>query len=387
MMSDDSYTEVTEQSWFSRIGESIKGILFGFLLFIVAFPLLWWNEGRSVDRYNSLKEGQGMVISVPADAVNPSNDGKLVHTQGLATTQDILQDMVFSVAVPAIQLQRHVAMYQWKETEKSETQEKVGGSKTTTKTYSYDKTWSDEQINSSQFKKVAEHNNPPMSYKSQTFQAQNVSLGAFKLNANQIGRLSGEQDFPVQNVQAPAQLAGKNLNNTGTGFYLGNNPADPQIGDLQISFKIINPSNISLVAEQTGNSFSAYQTKAGSDIDLLEMGLLDANALFAIAERENTFITWGIRIAGFLLMWIGLSMILKPLSVLAAVLPFLGDLIAMGTGLFAFLLSLPFTTITIAIAWIVYRPLLAGILIAVAVLSLVAMKFTPRSHASMLARV
>jgi hypothetical protein len=383
MMSDDSYTEVTSESWFSRIGESIKGILVGFILFIVAFPLLWWNEGHSVERYNSLKEGQGLVISVPADSVNPANNGKLVHTKGMATTEEILKDDVFAVAAPAIQLQRLVTMYQWKESEATETKEQVGGSKTTTKTYSYDKQWSSDQINSSQFKQTAGHSNPAMPYKSQTFQAQNVSLGAFKLNSNQISRLSGEQDLSVQGVQAPAQLLGKPLTTAGAGFYVGANPADPQIGDLQIGFKVIKPADVSLVAQQQSNSFAAYQTKAGSDLDLLAMGLLDANALFAIAQSENTAITWMIRIGGFLLMWIGLSLILKPLSVLAAVLPFLGDLIAMGTGLFAFLLSLPFTLLTIAVAWIAYRPLLAGILIAIAVVSVVAMKFMPRHTANL----
>jgi hypothetical protein len=382
-MSDDSYTEVTSQSWFSRIGESIKGILVGFILFIIAFPLLWWNEGHSVERYNSLKEGQGLVISVPVDSVNLTNNGKLVHTKGMATTEEILKDDVFAVAAPAIQLQRLVTMYQWKESEATETKEQVGGSKTTTKTYSYDKQWSSDQINSSQFKQTAGHSNPTMPYKSQTFQAQNVSLGAFKLNSNQISRLSGEQDLSVQGVQAPAQLLGKPLTTAGAGFYVGANPADPQIGDLQIGFKVIKPTDVSLVAQQQGNSFAAYQTKAGSDLDLLEMGLLDANALFAIAQSENTAVTWMIRIGGFLLMWIGLSLILKPLSVLAAVLPFLGDLIAMGTGLFAFLLSLPFTLLTIAVAWIAYRPLLAGILIAIAVVSVVAMKFMPRHTANL----
>ncbi|MSP27519.1 MAG: hypothetical protein EXR80_03505 [Methylococcales bacterium] len=66
-MDDD--TEITSESWFSRIADSIKGMLFGFILFVIAFPLLWWNEGHSVERYHSLQEGQGVVISVPATAV------------------------------------------------------------------------------------------------------------------------------------------------------------------------------------------------------------------------------------------------------------------------------------------------------------------------------
>lgn len=378
----DEFTEVSSESWFSRIADSIKGILVGLVLFVLAFPLLWWNEGRSVERYNSLKEGQGVVISVPANTVDAANNGKLIHTQGLATTEETLKDDVFAVSAPAIKLERHVSMYQWQESEKTETSESVGGTKTTKKTYSYSQNWSDNEINSDQFRQSTGHNNPPMPYKSQTFQAQEVKLGAFNLNPTQIGRISGEQDLSVQGTQAPNQLNGEKLTVTGTGFYLGDNPDSPQVGDLQISFKVVKPDNVSLVAQQQGNSFSAYQTKAGSEIDLLEMGLLDANAMFAAAQHENDVITWLIRIGGFVLMWIGLAMILKPLSVLAAVLPFLGDLIAMGTGIFAFLLSLPFTMLTIAVAWIAYRPLLAGILIAVAVISVVAMKFMPRRHTS-----
>lgn len=56
-MGDDSFSEVTSENWFSRIADSIKGILFSIILFIVAFPLLWWNEGNSVKTYRSLKEG------------------------------------------------------------------------------------------------------------------------------------------------------------------------------------------------------------------------------------------------------------------------------------------------------------------------------------------
>ena len=55
VMSQDRFTEVTSQSWLSRIGGAIKGVLMGFVLFILAFPLLFWNEGRAVTTYKTLK--------------------------------------------------------------------------------------------------------------------------------------------------------------------------------------------------------------------------------------------------------------------------------------------------------------------------------------------
>ncbi|NOQ35491.1 MAG: hypothetical protein GQ569_06295, partial [Methylococcaceae bacterium] len=159
-MDNDSFSEVTSENWFSRIGNSIKGILFGIILFIAAFPLLWWNEGNSVKTYRSLKEGQGAVISVSSATVDPANNGKLIHTQGLANTEEVLRDDVFGVSATAIKLVRNVSMYQWKEDVKTETKEKVGGTKETKKTYNYNKDWSSSEISSSNFKRSSGHSNP-----------------------------------------------------------------------------------------------------------------------------------------------------------------------------------------------------------------------------------
>ena len=68
-MSQDSFTEVTNESWFGRIGGAIKGVLVGLVLVAVAFGLLFWNEGRSVKRYKTLQEGSGAVVSVKSDKV------------------------------------------------------------------------------------------------------------------------------------------------------------------------------------------------------------------------------------------------------------------------------------------------------------------------------
>ena len=48
------FQEVTHQSWFSRIGRAIKGVVVGLVMFAVSFPLLFWNEGRAVRRYKTL---------------------------------------------------------------------------------------------------------------------------------------------------------------------------------------------------------------------------------------------------------------------------------------------------------------------------------------------
>ena len=82
-----SFTEVTNQNWFSRMGGAIKGIVFGAILVLISFPLLFWNEGRAVHRARTLAEGRGLVVAdVPIESVDANNEGKLVHMTGTATS-------------------------------------------------------------------------------------------------------------------------------------------------------------------------------------------------------------------------------------------------------------------------------------------------------------
>merc|ERR1711871_201843 len=51
--------------------------------------------------------------------------------------------------------------------------------------------------------------------------------------------------------------------------------------------------------------------------------------------------------------------IFQPLTVFADVVPFLGNMVGGVVGLFAFLLGTALTLMTIALAWVAVRPLLA----------------------------
>ena len=56
----DTNVVVTSRGWFSRIGNSIVGVLFGILLLIGGIVLLTWNESRAVTTERSLAEGRSM---------------------------------------------------------------------------------------------------------------------------------------------------------------------------------------------------------------------------------------------------------------------------------------------------------------------------------------
>jgi hypothetical protein len=376
----DSYTEVTSESWFSRLGNAIKGVVLGLILFVVAFPLLWWNEGRAVKTAKGLKEAGGAVVSVAADKVNPDQDKQLVHLTAKATTEETLSDPDFKFSAPAIKLRRRVEMYQWKENEKTEERKKLGGGVEKTKTWTYDKTWSADLISSQGFKHRDGHENPE-SQRFVTHQetAKDVKAGAYQLSPGLIGQISNFQPLTVDAEaleQVPEELR-KQIQPNGNKLYLRNDPqqwnadsAKPEIGDLRLTFDVAKPSQISLLARQFGNTFEPWVSHTGTQIEQLTEGEVSAENMLGQLERQNTMMTWILRGAGFLCMAFGIGLVMSPLAVMADVLPLLGDLLRMGLGLFAGVVAGTLSLVTIAIAWVVYRPLLGvGLLVLAGLLA------------------
>ncbi len=357
----DRHVEVTNRSYGSRIGDSIKSVIVGVVLFIVSFPLLFWNEGRAVQTAKSLEEGQGLVVSIPAATPDKQNDMKLVHTTGEATTKDILKDPELGVSANAIRLVRGVEMFQWVEYQESETRQKVGGGEETTTTYTYKEEWADGLVDSSEFKKPAGHQNPRrLPYEDKELRAREVKLGGFVLPEVLSDQIDKHEALPVteQHLAALPPPLRKKLKLDSGRFYLGANPDSPEIGDTRVGFQVVLPGTVSIVAQQTGGTFQPYQTKAGDKLAMLEMGVLGAQQMFTNAMEANVALTWILRFVGFLLMAVGLFTIMRPFAVMASVLPFLGDLLGMGLGLFAGAVAFALTFITVAIAWVVYRPVL-----------------------------
>ena len=369
-------TETTTESWGSRLGGSIRGVIVGLALFIGGFPVLFWNEGNSVKTEKAIDEGEGVCISVDSNAqVDAENEGKLVHMTGKADTKDVLSDATFGVSATAIKLKREVEMYQWVEESRTTEKKKMGGSVEKTTTYTYKMAWSSHAIDSSGFKESG-HNNPgAIEFPAEEWVAANVTFGAFRLSEKQIGKIGSSRSFafPTNFTCAIPRVQVKGTTiyvpEAGTRNNSLNNrdvATQPRIGDMRVTFSVIYPHDVSIIAKQKGDSFIDYTAKNKKKLNYLEDGIEDAEAMFATARTNNRIITWLIRIGGFLMMFFGLSMVFKPLSVLADVLPILGDLVGMGMGFVAGLIALVCSLITIAVAWIFFRPWLGIILLVIA---------------------
>ncbi len=345
-------------------GCSFFGVVIGVILALAAMPLLFWNEGRAVTTYKTLLEGGGIVQTISATEVDPIYDGKLVHLSGLATTEETLSDTDLGVSAKAISLQRKVEMYQWKESSST------SDNKTT---YSYNKEWADNLINSQSFKAESGHQNPStMPYQSQTWFAETVTVGSFTLSASLIRMIDNYKTLGVEKI--PATLGNKAKIASG-GFYIGDSAASPQVGDLRINFSQVAPTSVSLIAKVNGKTFEPYVSQAGGTIELLKTGEHTAQEMFAEAQTENTIMNWVLRLVGFLMMFFGIVLFFSPLSGLFKMIPFVGNIIDRGFGCitwtFSFVISFAMSLIIIAIGWIAYRPFLAITLIVIGLMPIV----------------
>ena len=237
--------------------------------------------------------------------------------------------------------------------------------------------------------------------------APSLILGAHRLDAQQVGRISQPKQVPVQALldgDVNLGIAGDSNNGasrtkrrgggggggssevalsmirqvglalTSDGNQLtrgnGNN-----VGDMKVTYKHASPTEASVVAlQKSGGGFGQFHAPSGDTFDLFEPGILDAPSMFAIAHTNLAVRTWAIRGVGWLLMFVGLaSLTSAPLALVEAV-PLLGGFAASFLGSItccaSLLVSMGLSLIIIALAWLWYRPVVGVALIAAACIPL-----------------
>ena len=376
----EEIVETESQGFLSRLGGAIGGIFVGILMILIAFPLVFWNEGRDVKTARAISEGASAAVHVEPDKVDSANEGGLVHVNGKATTDETLADATFGISKNAIALKRDVEMYQWKEDVDSKTTKKTGGKKETKKTYSYTKEWSSKAIDSAGFKTTEGHENPgSMLYDSENWRAKKVTLGAFTLDNSLASSIGNWTDLNVtEDMLAKANLesqADKVKIQSGK-FYFGADAGAPAIGDLRVSFKVVEPGPVSVLAEQKGANLVPDKNSEGYSVSELVTGTKTMAEMFEAQETGNMIMTWVLRFGGFALMFMGLSAILGPIRVLADIVPFFGSIVGAGIFVLSFMGAAMCTLPTIAVAWLFYRPIIGIILLTLTAVAFAAFVVT-----------
>ena len=92
---------------------------------------------------------------------------------------------------------------------------------------------------------------------------------------------------------------------------------------------------------------------------------MSAAGMFKDAQDENRILTWIFRLVGVIVMFIGLTLVLRPLVVVADVVPFIGNMLGAGAALVSAVVTAVVAPLVIAIAWLWYRPLVSIIAIVI----------------------
>jgi len=385
-----AYQVKTTKNYGNRLLDSLKGVGSGFVLLFIGTILLWVNECSYVRTDKAIRSAQKALVKVSdVSTADPSLNEKLIHASAFADTQEVLSDKQFGISEKAISLIRDVRYYQYEEKKQTQKKDKLGGSEETITTYTYDKKWVNAPINSANFadpeyKKSNIVLDSDIKY--QRLYAKNVSFGAYKLPAFIIEQIETRE--PVNPQIDSSDLAAWNNREAGNAkavgyktdgaaslvhvsdnsVYLGRSPSSPQIGDVFITLEKVPPTDISIIAKVTGGSnFEKFIDSRGTAFSRVAMGIVSAETMFDSAKKENTFLTWILRLIGLLLVVAALKLIFNILPTLFKVLPPLATIVGAGVGLVCSIGGFAWSLVVIALAWLFYRPLIGIPLLLVAV--------------------
>lgn len=362
----NSFSKVTRTGYGKRIGQSIGGVLIGFLLFMASFVLLYWNEGR---QDMSLIAKTATVIDSSIISTDQSLQENLVSVTGELTAEEQLADD-YLIAGDYIALQRTVEIYAWAEDAEEESTTQTGGSETTKTKYSYEKQWTAEPQNSTDFEYPNEHYNPTKSIDDASKMVNSAKVGVYSIDVDSID-LPGYSDLSLEKeiVLLSDKIAGSDLytdiQKQETPKYLQTslegdyvyfsleNPSNPEIGDIRISYQVV-PANINVTVfgKLAGNSISAYVDEDDNELYRIIKG--SHEQAVSTMHTEHVSSTWFLRIIGFILMWIGLSMIFGPISAVLDFLPFMGQLSRSLIGIMTCVVSIILTVVTICISMVMH---------------------------------
>ena len=328
------------------------GVIAGLILLVVGTGLLWWNEGNNVKNIKTVDEVSKNVIDISSDEIDEQYNGKLVATNGKLVVEDeAIKDTVFGISVKSPLLYRIVEVYQWEEREETDDNNT---------TYSYNKVWSEDIIDSSSYNNKSYQNPTSKPYNNEYFAAEDCKVGKYNLSSSQIESLATEKYAALDNAIVPENYV---IN----GNYITNSKDinNPQIGDVRISMMYNGWTEASVLAVVNGHSFSSYISQVGKSVNEVRKGILTSKEIIKMMQDENNMLKWILRLVGTILLICAYLSIISPITKLASYVPILGGIVGGIVGVIAFLIGLVHSLVVIAIAWIRFRPLLGIVLLAV----------------------
>lgn len=378
-----AYQEVKRTSYGKNLGNSFKGIFTGVLLVVIGTILIFWNENRAIKKYKAISRAQDACVEMPdISRVNAEFDGKTVHCNGIATTEETLKDENFGVSVNGLSLRREVEYYQWVENEHKEKKDKIGGATEEITTYTYNKKWvSTPQDNNFKDPEFKGENFVFAEVPEMDWDANVVTMGAYTLPSFITRSIGSSTSAPVNMDSATISEWNKLIKSRlgladsipvnyvyteGNMVYLGASASQPEVGDVRVTLTYVpNNQEISVIAKVKGDTFEPYVDKNGKTVSAVRAGNITADEMFESMKSGNKTITWLLRLVILFIIIGGFRLMVGIIPALAKVLPFLGKGFDKILGFACTVIGIIWTLVFIGIAWIAVRPAISITLLVI----------------------
>lgn len=226
-----------ERGMFAVIGGTLA------LAMVGLWPLAEHDIAQAARAVDAAKH----ATEVGIESIDPAHDGKLVTFTGRLDLTGKAQDPQFGIVVDAPKLIRRVEMYQWVYRSNQKPR--------------WVKEWRLGSVESTGAKGWKTHPNPTPRFEFRSFGASG-SVGAWEIYAALLERLTG----PTTDLRIDPALEAQLLRITGPNARIQNNRlevgADPKqsaVGDLRISFHLVNAREVTALGLQLDNSLNWYQ--------------------------------------------------------------------------------------------------------------------------------
>lgn len=232
--------------------------------------------------------------------------------------------------------------------------------------YSYDKQWKSGLVSSSSFKQSGYNNPTTMEFTDYDATASPIYIGSYELPAELRGRINWQKDLIVSANDVTDESIRSRIDEVPGGYlYFGDDYNNPRVGDQRVRFRYTPESVISIVGVQNGKTLGAFVSESGEggDVLLFRQGAFSSTEMFDAAEAENAFLSWILRVVGWLLMSLGLYLVFRPIEVFADIIPCVGSIVGCGLIFMAVFISSFLSALTISLAWLTAHPEIGAIVL------------------------
>lgn len=331
------------------------GIVIGSFFILGALILLWVNEGRT-----NLGRVAMQSTLASLDELESLEDGTFVAAQGKLSAAEPIGDMGLIANGPYLSIERQVEMFAWKES--SASSDDGADSSSEEKVYTLE--WTEDPEDSSEFPE--QHRNPPLRYGSTTIKADSARLGKYAINIQELTLPSSESlaltESHMRIGDEPPDIIRSLSENR---IYIGRGePQTPEVGDVRLSYRIVpDDLQVTLFGALAGESIVPYVHKDEST--LYRAFTVGRDEAISEMKFEYRAILWGLRIGGTFLVWLGIMIMIGPVTSILSRIPALGRLGNRLIAIVAFFGALIVSVVVIITSIIAHNPILLGLLLLI----------------------